>query len=215
MKSLLTPHTKARLPKIFSSQGLASGFSLVELLVVLFIVLAVAAIAVPSVPVILETVKLRGAAQELAGFYEEARMRAIQDNQYYEVIVTPNPAGAFIDLRGDGQAAGNPVLDLPAALSLNNAGAPAGLGQAKLGFIPVTTATSAMFAQDGTQRPGLAWNSRGMPCQRPGPTSACQIGIGWLQYLQYQGSGGPVYAAVSISPAAKVKVWTYKGGTWK
>lgn len=175
----------------------------------------VAAITLPSLPRIMESIKVRGAAQELASFYQEARMKAIQDDNYYEVIVTASPAGAFLDLGGNGVAAGNPTLQLPAAVVLNNAGAPAGLDQKKLGFTPLLTETSVMFAQDGTQRPGLAWNSRGLPCQRPGATSICQTGIGWVQYLQYQGGSGPVFAAISVSPAAKVKTWTYKGGVWQ
>lgn len=211
---LVTP-TRTRLRQQFSSQDQETGFSLIELSIVLAIILVVAAITLPSLPTILESIKVRGAADELAGFYQEARMRAIQDDNYYEVIVAGNPAGAFLDLGGNGVAAANPALQLPAAITLNNLGAPAGLDQKKLGFTPLSTETSVMFDQDGTQRPGLAWNSRGLPCQRPGPTSVCQTGIGWVQYLQYQGGTGPVYAAVSVSPASKVKVWTYKGGAWQ
>lgn len=215
MKLPLTIRSRTSVRQLASSQNLETGFSLIELAIVLAIILVVAAITIPSLPAMLESIKVRGAARELAGFYQEARMKAIQDDSYYEVLVTANPAGAFVDLGGNGLAAGNPTVQLPAAITLNNVGAPAGLDQAKLGFTPLLTETSAMFDQDGTQRPGLAWNSRGLPCQRPGATSICQTGIGWVQYLQYQGSGAIVYAAVSVSPAAKVKVWTYKGGAWQ
>lgn len=214
MKIQLTQFTHNRLRS--ASTTIEAGFSLIELSIVLAIFLIAAAIAVPNVPVILENIKIRGAAQELSGFYQQARMRAVQDNSYYEVVATTAPFGAFLDLSGNGVAAGNPMVQLPGGVSMSNAGVPLGLNQTTLGFTPVLTETSLMFGQDGVQRPGLAWNSRGLPCQRPGPTSPCQTGIGWLQYLQYEGTGGRVaYAAVSVSPASRVKIWTYSGGVWR
>jgi len=216
LKLKLTTRTRTSVRQLVASQKLETGFSLIELAIVLAIMLVVAAITLPNLPAMLESIKVRGVAQDLASFYQEARMRAIQDDGYYEVIVTANPSGAFLDLGGNGQATGNPVFQLPAEISLDNTAAPAGLDQTKLGFTPLLTETSVMFDQDGAQRPGLAWNSRGLPCQRPGATSACQTGVGWVQYLQYRsGRGSLAYAAVTVSPASRVKVWTYKGGAWQ
>lgn len=192
-----------------------TGFTLIELAVVVAIFFVIAGITVPSLPTIMTGLKLRGAAQELAGFYQQARMRAVQDNTYYVVLPASGSAGAFLDLSGDGTEAGRPTVRFPATVSLNNAGIPAGLDLVKLGFNPPDSSSLTTFDHDGTSRQGLAWNSRGLPCQRISPTSACQAGSGWVQYLQYPTGGQIAYAAVSVSPAGRARVWMYQGGIWR
>jgi prepilin-type N-terminal cleavage/methylation domain-containing protein len=193
--------------------GLASGFSLVETTVVVAIFLVIASITVPNLPTLMLDMKLRGAAQELAGFYQQARMRAVQDDTYYEVLPTADVPGLFLDVNGNGTPASAPRIELPAEVTLINAGAPAGLDPAKLGFQP--PASTDTFDHDGTDRPGLAWSARGLPCQRLSATSICQGGNGWIQYLQYNGNSQPAYAAVSVSPAGRTRVWVYQGGVWR
>lgn len=192
-----------------------AGFSLVELMIVVAIFVIVAAIAVPSASALLNRVKLRGAAQQLADLYQEARMKAVQDDAYYEVLVSADSSRAYLDANGDGTE-GNLKFFAPSAMTLNNTGVPAGLDAKTLGFTNITTVeTSTMFDSDGTNRPGIAWSSRGLPCQRSSATSPCQPGIGWVQYLQHQEGGGIAYAAVSVSPSGRVRVWTYNGGAWR
>lgn len=191
-----------------------SGFSLIEILIVVAILSLAAAIAVPNLSAALERIKLRGGAQELAQLYQETRMRAVQDDSYYEVLVAPALTGAYADVNGNGTT-GTIVLQLPAGMSLNNSNPPAGLNLGTLGFNPVLTENSVMFDQDGVNRPGLAWSSRGTPCQRSSATSLCQTGFGWLQYVQYQTGNDISYAAVSVSPAGRTRVWLYRGGVWR
>jgi prepilin-type N-terminal cleavage/methylation domain-containing protein len=200
--------------KQFCCGSIEAGFSLIELLIVVAIMMVTAAIAIPRVSEILNSVKLRGAAQQLSELYQEARMKAVQDDSYYEVLLSADGRQAYVDTAGNGTA-GNLVLYLPPAMSLNNAGVPAGLDKKTLGFDPVLAETSVMFDRDGTNRPGLAWSSRGLPCQRNSATSLCQPGIGWLQYLQLPEGADIAYAAVSVSPAGRVKVWNYQGGVWR
>lgn len=193
--------------------GLTSGFSILETVVVVAIFVVIASITVPNLPTLMLDLKLRGAAQELAGFYQQARMRAVQDDSYYEVLPTTDASGLFIDVNGNGALAGAPRTEFPAAVTLISTGAPAGLDPTKLGFVPpVSTDT---FDHDGADRPGLAWSGRGLPCRRPSATSVCQGGSGWVQYLQYNGSSQPAYAAVSVSPAGRARVWIYQGGVWR
>src|SRR6185437_5302461 len=103
---------------------------------------------------------------------------------------------------------------LPAAVSLNNAGVPAGLDQKALGFVPVQTETSGMCDQDGVSRPGLAWSSRGFPCERASATSVCQAGTRWVQSLRQDGTA-VAYVAVVVNPTGKLRVWRYEGGVWR
>jgi prepilin-type N-terminal cleavage/methylation domain-containing protein len=200
--------------KRFCSGSTQVGFSLIEVSIVVAIFLVVVAITIPNASVLLNSVKLRGTAQDVAGIYQQARMRAVQDDSYYEVLPTPDATRAFVDTDGNG-VPGNLLLQLPSGMVFSNAGAPAGLDQTKLGFTPLRTESSTMFDLDGTNRPGLAWSSRGLPCQRTSATSICQTGFGWVQYLQMQQGGQSAYAAVTVSPAGRVKTWTYSGGVWR
>jgi len=199
--------------KKFCCGSTEAGFSLIELMIVVAIFVLVAAIAIPIFTSTLNRLKLRGAAQQLSELYQEARMRAVQDDTYYEVLLSPDSKQAYVDTNGNGGASVL-TLQLPAAVSLNNAGVPAGLDQKALGFVPVQTETSVMFDQDGVSRPGLAWSSRGFPCQRASATSVCQAGTGWVQYLRQDGNA-VAYVAVVVNPTGKIRVWSFEGGVWR
>ncbi|HET9183082.1 MAG TPA: prepilin-type N-terminal cleavage/methylation domain-containing protein [Candidatus Angelobacter sp.] len=199
----------------FCCSSSKAGFSLVELIIVVAIFIIVAAIAVPSASALLNRVKLRGAAQQLADLYQEARMKAVQDDTYYEVLVSADSTRAYVDVNGDGTE-GDLTFAAPSSLTLSNAGVPAELDAKALGFSNfVTVESSTMYDSDGINRPGIAWSSRGFPCQRSSATSPCQPGTGWVQYLQHPEGGGIAYAAVSVSPSGRVRVWNYEGGAWR
>src|SRR5437588_10170684 len=61
------------------------GFSLVEVLIVMAIALILTAMAVPLVSGTLKTYYLRQAGTEYANLIQTSRMRAVQDDQYYDI----------------------------------------------------------------------------------------------------------------------------------
>jgi type II secretory pathway pseudopilin PulG len=190
--------------RTFTSQ---SGLSLAEILVVASIVAVVVALSIPSFSRALDNARLKSAAQQLSGIYEDARARAAQNNTTYEVLVVSLNTGslACIDLNGDGRCGPTePQTLFPAQVVLNNSGPPP-LGTSILGFDPQNTEKSHMAPVAG-----LAWNSRGVPCERDDPAIACAGMNGWVQYLQLPRAGGDVlYAAVTVSPTGRVRSWTY------
>ena len=190
-----------------SGEGLAlqAGFTLAEMLVVVTIIMVVGGLSIPSFSRTVDNMRLKGDAQKLASMFQDARIRAAQDNTAYEVLVSPHgikPAQACIDLNGDGVCgAGEPTTTFSVQVTLSNVGAPV-LDSAQLHY-PATNTENANPA------PGLAWNARGMPCTQASATSPCSV-TGWVQYLQLQRADGEtMYAAVTASPTGRVKTWTF------
>jgi prepilin-type N-terminal cleavage/methylation domain-containing protein len=189
-----------------SGDGLASepGFTLAEMLIVVTIVLVVGGMSIPSLSRTIDNYRIKGATRELAAAYQDARIRAAQNNTSYEVLVSQpgiRPAQVCIDLNGDGACStGEPVTAFSTQISLSNAGVPLPLGT-QLKF-PVADTESALAA-------GLVWNVRGLPCQRDSATSPCTA-KGWVQHLQLQRSTGEIlYSAVTVSTTGSVKTWIY------
>jgi prepilin-type N-terminal cleavage/methylation domain-containing protein len=194
-----------------------SGFTLAELIVVVTIVLVVGGLSIPNLTRAIDTSRIKGAAQSLAAAYQDARIRATQKDTSYQVLISPgtSPAQICIDLDGDGTcSAGDPVTTFVGQIKVSNLGVPVPLGPAQLNYL--TTDTEHSNASGGK---GLTWNAMGLPCQRTSPTAPCTA-MGWVQHLQLlRANGGVMYAAVTVSPTGRVKVWTFipsgnGNGTW-
>lgn len=183
------------------------------MLVVVTMVLVVGGLSIPSLSRVIDNSRIKGATNQLAAAYQGARIRATQDNTSYEVLISPpgiKPAQVCIDLDGDGTCgAGEPVTIFPTQVTLSNIGVPVPLDSALLKYPVVNTENSSMHSQQDVLAPGLAWNARGLPCQRNSVSSPC-LGTGWVQHLQLQRlSGEIIYAAVTVSPTGRVKTWIY------
>jgi prepilin-type N-terminal cleavage/methylation domain-containing protein len=195
-----------------------SGFTLTELIVVVTIILVVGGLSIPNLTRAIDTSRIKGAAQSLAAAYQDARIRATQKDTSYQVLISPpgiSPAQICIDLDGDGTcSAGDPVTTFPMQVKISNLGVPVPLGPAKLNYLTTDTEHSNALGS------GLTWNAMGLPCQRTtSPTAPCTA-MGWVQHLQLLRANGDVmYAAVTVSPTGRVKVWTFipsgnGNGTW-
>jgi prepilin-type N-terminal cleavage/methylation domain-containing protein len=212
------------------------GFTLLEVVVVVAIVLIISAIGVPKMMLVVDQNKLRASAQEYASFLQLARSRAVQDDQFYQVLNTTtagNPI-VFLDsiLPNGSLDTGEPQVQLPAPVVITDTGHPLGFDTTTLlGTIPLYATNPnepGMTAADGTQRAGLAFNGRGLPCQRYSATVACGVApldgggntvtVAWVTYLKYQfRNGGTGWAAVTVTPAGRIKAWSYNSaaGTWQ
>ncbi len=216
-----------------------AGFSMLELLIVIAIMLIVAAIGVPKMMTVIDQQKLQTSAQTYASFIQLARERAIQDDQFYQIENTTiggNKPIVYLDMNGNGTLdASEPSVQLPSPVIISDTGVPlGGFGNTTLlNAKPLTSSTTnppPMTALDGTQRAGLAFNGRGLPCQRYAATDPCTVSpsnpgagggnvvVAWVTFLQYQMAGGGLeYAAISVTPAGRVKTWLYDpiSGQWR
>lgn len=194
------------------------GVTLTELCVVTAMILVLTGLSLPSLYRILDNERLKVAAGQLASFYEQSRIRAAQDDTYYEVLLTPagvRPSRICLDLNGDGVCgADEPQVQISLTVAAaDETTVPFKLDPSTLGFSPKTTASSTMYNQQNRFVPGLAWNGRGLPCERISPTSSCspiQGPGGWVQYLKLTRSPtDETYAAVAVGPTGRIKIWTY------
>ena len=62
-------------------QSKTSGFSLIELMIVVAIIMVVSAMALPSMARGITTIRLRGAATTIAGMVQKARIEAVRTNR--------------------------------------------------------------------------------------------------------------------------------------
>jgi prepilin-type N-terminal cleavage/methylation domain-containing protein len=228
-----------------SPQHWQRGFSMIEMVVVIAILLILAGITAPKILGMIETQRLQSTTRAYASFLQESRYRAEQAGQWSEVLfdtTDPSVPIAYLDLNGDNQRqTSEPSMQVPAPIRVPDpAGMPsaitAGFSNASLlGAIPLTVDnTPATWNQQGQQIAGLAFNERGLPCQRTSATAACTNStvtnvngtpaaapVAWVTYFAYPTSnGGTLYSAVTVTPAGRIKVWNYQsngggGGTWQ
>ena len=213
------------------------GFSLLELVLVVAIVLVVAAMSIPSVVSAMYNLRLRSSAYSVSGILQTARTEAIRANSERYVCYAKDANGvarvwvqdkydcvaiADLDDPSKGLATkyqqvvlGTNVSVVPAFA----AGSPAtGLTSADVGFSGVIASNAAMFSKP-------MFNARGTPCYKNAASVArCNSLVnGLLQpysaaQLWYltdkrptQGTG---WAAVAVSPAGRVQVWSFNGIKW-
>jgi prepilin-type N-terminal cleavage/methylation domain-containing protein len=209
-----------------------AGFSLTELLVVLAIILIVGGLSIPTFSRSIDSARLKTASQQIASIYQQGRSLATRDDTFHEILLSAplgGPAQICVDVDGDAVCeASEPQVQLPPQVLLISTGVPVELDSSTLGFSPLA-ASSTTYNQQNIGVHALAWNGRGLPCQRTSTTSGCTNwttspagagSVAWVQYLQMpQSSGAVAYAAVSVSPTGRIKTWTYApgqngGGSW-
>jgi Tfp pilus assembly protein FimT len=206
------------------------GFSLLELLIVLFVVMVIAAIVIPNVLLAVSNIRLRASAGDLAGLMQQARILAAKNNTNYAVLyATQNGKQiAFVDLNGDGVWENNVTLTIGGqsvtmaepviAFSGNTvaaSGAPTGSGQPT----PyVLAGDSGNGAYDNTYT--LGYTSRGLPCNYDTTTSPPTCTTPPAKYFVYyitgtrMGAGGSAWAAVVVTKGGRTKIVTWNGSAW-
>ncbi|MDT8066681.1 MAG: prepilin-type N-terminal cleavage/methylation domain-containing protein [Terriglobia bacterium] len=171
------------------------GFTLLELVVVVAIMLAIAAYAIPNVLRAMADYKLKNTMMQVAAICQQQRMQAVRTNSTLQVnsaaLASALPRGvtAF--------ATGAPTLD-PSTFSGSSAYEP------EVATVPVQ------------------FNSRGLPCV--GTASACSNWdtsgkgqqVGFLIYFKMDKTmGGTGWGAITIMPAGRINTWFYDGASYE
>jgi len=193
------------------------GFSLLELLVVVAILMIVAAFLFINAVSAIRGIRLHQSAVSYANLLQNARIRAVQDDTYYTVKADPttNPPMAFVDVHQTGTynatAPADPMMVFLQDVNPMPFNQGPGLANLESQFLPAgqegTVSTTATVPTFG---------ARGLPCQPSGGTcpyiSAGGVATSYITFLQNTQNGK--WEAVTISPAARIRIWSYDGTTW-
>ena len=215
--------------KSYKHRDRVGGVSLLELMIVMFIVMVVAAIAVPNVLLAVANVRLRSSAGDLAGLMQQARIMAAKNNPTTPIAVYPIRYGvrngaqiAYADLNGDGAWSASvtvngvtlsePLIQFSGSV-VPAGGAPSGSGGQPTPYVLVgDTSTTAPF--DNTKT--LAFTPRGFPCDYSiAPTCTTPATSYFVYYLTDNRVGGAGWAAVVVTKAGRTKIVDWNGATWR
>ena len=193
-------------PRKLGARG--HGFSTVEVVVALSIMLIVASMVVPAALQAVKNVRLRSSAGELAGLMQQARLLAAKNNASpgypTRFSILNGVQVAYIDVDGDGAwTANEPLVQLGGSVTrtLNTPPAAYVLSGDNGGVYPATTV--------------LGFSPRGLPCPYvDGPPATCATpAANYFVYYLTNGESG--WAAVVVTKAGRTKVATWNGAVWK
>ncbi len=193
------------------------GFSTIEMLIVVIVLMIVTAIAIPNMMNAIADIKLRASANSVSGLLQQARLMAVQKNSLYTVRANGTNR-AYIDsipsppTAADGSGNGSfdttePMVQLGGTSQFAQTGNPA-FNNALLGaYTPIT----------GDSPLRVSFNARGLPCVPNGSGCSTNGPGGPVAFLYFITDLRPIggWAAVSVSPSGRVKVWYYNGTTWQ
>ncbi len=202
------------------------GFSILEIVIVVFVVLVVMAVAVPNVMVAVANVRLRASAGDLAGLMQQARMMAAKNNPQnppvYAILygVKNGRQIAYIDLNGDGNwsssvtvngvTLGEPLVEFSGTV-VPAAGAPTAGAGVPGPYVLAGDTGSGSFDNTYT----MAYTPRGFPCDYTSPpTCNTPAAKYFVYYLTDTRAGGAGWAAVVITKAGRTKVVNWNGSQW-
>ena len=188
---------------------MSKGFSMFELTFVVAILLVLGVIAIPNMITVISTARLHAGVTSMSGLLQNCRMSAIKLNKTlttrFETEGTATLVG-FVKEAQDTSARKSTDLqaewEAPVVIMTtpDGDGAPSVISTTVLGFTPEDSFPS--------------FNSRGLPCAFDGDDGSCDH-HGFVYYFEdtsRKGSQG--WAALSISPAGRIKKWFWNGTDW-
>jgi prepilin-type N-terminal cleavage/methylation domain-containing protein len=216
----------------------AHGFSLIEMLLVVVIILIVSAMAIPAALNMIHTFRLHNATTEFTSIVQQARMRSVKDSNFYPVRYkdTKPITEAYVDITK------NSTPDITCTTTLNcdplaswsDEVTPQAVGTFPSAGDVVTlqnlvlagTAASGVTFLDGYDivNSPITFSPMGIPCVPNGwtstnvcntaSTSAAESNTVVAYYMFFQNIVTKKWEAVTITPAGKIQKWQYSGKSW-
>src|SRR5215469_2323936 len=196
----------------------SAGFSLIELMISVTILLVIAGFAVPRFLTMTHTARLRGTASDFSGLIQSARINAIKDDRYYSAYTLGGRG--FVDMypKSNTGASGSggtvidtrdPQITLSAEVVPITAGNAPATANLSAQFLP---AGSGLAVKDGGPGSGtpITFGPRGLPCtpQLAAGGAVCDSAGGATAFWAFfQNSVTLEMEAITISPAGRIRKW--------
>jgi prepilin-type N-terminal cleavage/methylation domain-containing protein len=180
----------------------AKGFSAMELVVAMAVVLIISGIALPSINTSMRVYQLNAVAGRVADQFKSSRFDAIRRNTATTCYITPTQGGyqLWTDAKGTGVYVNTDHTTLITGSQTLVASVPLGGLSSALGVTGTTTLSGS-----GSQL-SLAFDPRGAVT---GNTTVRVL------YVGYTNNPGYGYRAVVVMPSGSVQVWSPNGsGGW-
>lgn len=196
------------------------GFSLIELMVVMAIILIITAIAMPLIQRVVTSYRLDTSGHAVAGLVQQARLLAVGSNQpAYAQFDTTNPSANLVYVNSDKSAfvpgaAGVPVVATNGGVALQ-ATNPPNINVDQLVAYLQGTSTAVFVEAPGTP---IGFSPRGVPCVGIfGNPAVCQQQdsnnsnkVATFLWLMTTGNGN--WEAVTVTAGGKVRSWQLQRG---
>ena len=205
--------------KNFQSSGLKRGrhrirgFTLLEMMIVMAIMMILAAITVPRFLNIVSDINLRYVATNYSGLLQSARIQSVRKNDFYGIAPTTLPTGDnayFVHAHAlsTSYTVGDPLLPVGARIGIH-----AGTGSGAPGEATLNCGTGCTFASSSSFP---FFNARGLPCTVSGSVCTQAPGVGYLTVLSTTSLTGNVsWAAVIVTGGGRIQFWSSDGaGNW-
>lgn len=194
------------------SQSRAGGFSLVELLFVIAIIICISVVSLPTMLHVVADVRTRTTMSSLSGLVQECRSYAIKTNRIMTVHFTTKSGQTVAYIQDATESA-----SLSSALNGKQLYLGHGVTKYTTPSGPPALTGTVMWGEGTPNTEDVSFNSRGLPCYyNTGSTPAtCDLNNGFVYYFTYQppfGANG--WTALSISPAGRIKNWLWTGSNW-
>jgi prepilin-type N-terminal cleavage/methylation domain-containing protein len=190
----------------------SEGFSLIEIIAVLAIVLFLAGVAFPIFTKISYNIRLKSAATNLSGLMQQARILAARKNTVYTILIPTGGGTACINLNNNTVCnPGEPMITFNANITPASA-APTGSGGQPSAYVLVGDSSPGTAYDNATT---LGYSARGLPCAYSGGTCSTPAASYFVYYLQDTRPDGSIgWAAIVVTRAGRTKSLTWNGGSW-
>jgi Tfp pilus assembly protein FimT len=188
------------------SQNRQTGFTLIDTIVALAIIMIVAGFATPTILRGVNNMRLRAAASDFSSLIQRARVAAVQKNDTYAVLFNlPSGRGAYVDVGKNStfDSTKDPMIQFGG--SVYQAAAPAG-ASGKPTNLDDPSGPLGWTATAGN----ISFNARGFPCSG----TPCTTNVNFVFYFTDYSSNNSQWAAVSITAAGHPKTWWWNGSAW-